>query len=83
MDFEFSFRKFLFLRILEIHFLHESTNFEMRNGDKICNFFPLYISRKQNLEGLETSSDNLDLKLYAIAKSNPFSIVLLGDLNAE
>ena len=32
------FQKSLPLRMLDIHFLHEYINFEIRIGDKVCNF---------------------------------------------
>ena len=52
------FPKPLPLRILDIHFLHECINFEMRISYKVCS-------------------------MQFFAKSSPFSIVLLGDLNAK
>ena len=71
------FRKFLPLRILDIHFHHECMNFEMRIFDKVCNFISLYRSPNQSLEEFEIYI--LDI----ITKYNPFLIVLLGDLNAK
>ena len=66
------FSKFLPLRILDIHFLHECINFTMRIGDKVCNFISLYRSPHQSIEEFETFADNLELNLDTIAKSNPF-----------
>ena len=77
------FRKSFPLRILDIHFLHECINFEMRIGDKVCNFISLYRSPNQSLEEFETFADNLEFNLDTLAKNNPFLIVLLGGLNAK
>ena len=44
------FRKSLPLRILDIHFLYECINFEMRIGDKVCNFISLYKSPSRSFE---------------------------------
>ena len=32
---------YLFSKMLVIHILHECINFEMRIGDKVCNFFSI------------------------------------------
>ena len=66
------FRKSLPLRIFHIHFLHECINFEMRIGDKVCNFISLHRPPNQSLEELETFADNLELNLDTVAKSIPF-----------
>ena len=77
------FRKSVPLRILDIHFLHECINFQMRIGDKVCNFISLHRPPNQSLEELETFADNLELNLDTVAKSSPFLIVRLGDLNVK
>ena len=66
------FRKSLPLRIFHIHFLHECINFEIRIGDKVCNFISLHRPPNQSLEVLETFADNLELNLDTVAKSIPF-----------
>ena len=33
---------FLPLRVLDIQYLHECINFELKIGDKLCNFAALY-----------------------------------------
>ena len=74
----------VFVFIFEnIHFLHECINFEMRIGNKVCNFISLYRSPNQSLEEFETFADDLELNLDRIAKNNPFLIALLGDLNTR
>ena len=48
------------LRLLDIFFLHKCINFEMRTGDKECNFISLYTSLNQSLEEFESFADNLE-----------------------
>ena len=48
------------LRLLDIFFLHKCINFEMRTGDKECNFVSLYTSLNQSLEEFESFADNLE-----------------------
>ena len=55
----------------------------MRIGDKVCNFISLHRPPNQSLEELETFADNLELNLDTVAKSIPFLIVRLGDLNVK
>ena len=54
------FQKSLSLRTLDIQFLHECINFEMRIGDKVCNFISLYRSPNQSLEESETFANKLE-----------------------
>ena len=55
----------------------------MRIGDKVCNFISRYRSPNQFLGEFVTFADNFKLNFDAIAKNNPFLIVLLGDLHAK
>ena len=55
----------------------------MRIGDKVCNFISLHRPPNQSLEELERFADNLELNLDTVAKSIPFLIVRLGDLNIK
>ena len=78
------FRKSLPLRILDIHFLHESINVEMRIGNKVFNFISLYRSQSQSLEEYETFTEfNDEFNWDTIAKNNPSLFVLLGNLNSK
>ena len=67
------FRKLLLLRILDIHFLHECINFQMRIGDKVCNFISLCRSPNQSFEEFETFADNLEFNLDTFAKTTLFN----------
>ena len=48
------FRKSLPLEILNIHFLQECINFEMKIGDKVCNFISPYRSPDQSFQEFQT-----------------------------
>lgn len=48
------FRKSLPLEILNIHFLQECINFEMKIGDKVCNFISPYRSPDQSFPEFQT-----------------------------
>ena len=50
------YKNFLPLRVLDIQYLHECINFELKIGDKICNFVALYRSPSQ-------TQDKFDLAL--------------------
>ena len=44
------YKHFLPLRILNVQYLQECINFEMKIGDKVCNFISLYRSPSQSLD---------------------------------
>ena len=44
------YKLFLPLRILNVQYLQECINFEMKIGDKVCNFISLYRSPSQSLD---------------------------------
>ena len=72
-------KHFLLLRILSVQ---ECINFEMKIGDKVCNFISLYRSPSQTLDNFETSK-NFELNLENIVHRNPFLVVVIGDFNAK
>ena len=41
------YKKFLPLRVLDIQYLHECIHFELKTGDKFCDFVALYRSPSQ------------------------------------
>ena len=57
------YKKFLPLRVLVIQYLHECINFELKIGDKLCNFVALYRSPSLAQDEFEKFSDNLELIL--------------------
>ena len=59
-----------------IQYLQECINFEMKIGDKVCNFLALYRSPSQSQDEFETFGENLKLNLDAISANNPFLSVV-------
>ena len=47
------------LRVLDIQYLNECINFELKIGDKLCTFVALYRSSSQSQNNAETFIDNL------------------------
>ena len=77
------YRNFLPLRILRIQYLQEYINFKLNVRGKICNFTSLCKSPSQTQDEFEKFIDNLELNLKTLCQSNPFLIVLIGDLNVK
>ena len=77
------YKHFLPLRVLDIQYLHECINFELKIGDKFCNFVALYRSPSQTQKEFEKFSDNLELNSGTLSQKNPFLVVAIGDFNAK
>ena len=73
----------LLLRVLNIYYLQESTRFELKIGDKLCNFTSLYRSPSQTQDEFEKFSENLERNLDGLFQNNPFLIVVIGDFNVK
>ena len=58
---------FLPLQVLDIQYLLECINFELKIGDKLCKFVALYRSPSQTQGKLEKFSDNLELNLSTLS----------------
>ena len=71
------------LRDLDIQYLNECRNFELKIGDKLCTFVALYISPSQLQDNFETFIDNFELNLETLSRKNPFFLVAIGNLNAK
>ena len=54
-------KHFVPLRILNVQYLQEYVNFEVKIGDRICNFTSLYRALSQTLDDFETFSKILKL----------------------
>ena len=52
-------QKFLRTKLIDVEYLHESLNFELRFGEKICKFLSLYRLPGQNKDDFEMFSENL------------------------
>ena len=74
---------FLPLRILNVQYLQESICFELKIGDKTCNFLSLYRSPSQSQDNCETFTENLELNLENLVQRNPFLVVAIRDFNAK
>ena len=77
------YRNFLPLKLINIHYLNESVTFEIKLGDKICNFVSLYRSPNQSEDDFENFCNNFELTLDAVSATNPFLIVTIGDFNTK
>ena len=71
------------LKVIDIQFLNECINFEIRIGGKLCSFLCLYRSASQTRDIFETFADNFELTVDTIVNKNPFLIGALGDFNAK
>ena len=71
------------LRVLDIQYLNECINFELKKGEKLCTFVALYRSPSQSQNNFETFIDNFELNLETLFRKNPFLLVAIGDFNAK
>ena len=71
------------LQVLDIQYLHECINLELKIGDKLCQFVALYRSPNQTKDKFEKFSDNLELNLGTLPQINPFLLVAVGDFNRK
>ena len=77
------YKKLLPLKVTNIQYLQECINFEIKIGDKLCNFVALYQSPSQSQDEFVKFAKNLELNLDTVSANNPFLTVVLGDFNAE
>ena len=71
------------LRVLDIYYLQESTYFELKIGDKLCNFISLYGCPSQSQDEFERFSENLERNLDRLFQNNPFLVAVIGDFNVK
>ena len=67
------------LKTLDITYLQECLNFEIKIRRKTCNFVCLYRYPSQNNDQFETFLENLNLNLDQILQKTSFVTVALGD----
>ena len=67
------------MKVIDVSYLRECINFEVKINGKTCNFVSLYSSHSQTKNEFENLIENLELNLEHIAKNSPFLILLLGD----
>ena len=70
-------------RVIEVYYLNECINFEVKIGDKTCNFLSLHKSPSQTKDKFENVIKNLEQNWKHIANKSPFLIVVLDDFNAR
>ena len=70
-------------RTLNISYLKECLNFELKIGNKSCNFIALYRSLNQSQGHFETLSDNFEITLETLAQKGSFLTAIIGDINAK
>ena len=76
------YNNFLPTKLTDVKYLHESLNFELRIGGKICKFLSLYRSPSQNKDNFETFLENLELNFDHMTEKKPSMMVVLGGFNA-
>ena len=68
---------YLPLRVLNISYLKECLDFELKIGDKSCNFIALYRSPSQSQDDFETFSDNFEMTLENLSQKGSFLTTLM------
>ena len=61
------YKGFLSIKLIDVKYLHESMNFQLRIGGKVCKFLSLYSSPSQNKDAFETFLENLELNFDHMA----------------
>ena len=76
-------KNYLPLRVLNISYLKECLKFELKIGDKSCNFIALYRFPSQSQDDFETFSDKFEMTLETLAQKGSFLTKIIGDFNAK
>ena len=77
------YRNSLALKILNVQYLHECINFEIRIGGKLCRFVSVYRSPSQSQDDFESFAKRFELNIDTATAHNTFLTVALGDFNAK
>ena len=77
------YKNYLPLSVLNISYLKECLKFELKIGDKSCNFIALYRSPSQSQDDFETFYDNFGMILETLAQKGSFLTTIIGDFNAK
>ena len=77
------YKNFLPLKVIDIQYLQEYINFEMKIGEKLCNFIALYRSPSQSQDDFEAFLKIFELNLDTNLANNPLLTVALGDFNVK
>lgn len=71
------------LKVLHIHSLQKCVNFDLRFGDKLCNFTSLFWSLSRSQDVFERFTNNFELNTDSFVVNNPFLVVVLGDFKSQ
>ena len=71
------------LKVMEVSYLQECINFEVKIGNKTCNFASLYRFPSQTKDEFENFIKTLELNLEHIANKSLFLFVVLCDFSAR
>ena len=77
------YRSYLPLLVIKINCLKECIVFDIKLGDKFCNFIVLYRSISQSTDKLESFLKNAELTLDRVMQNTPYMMVLLGYFNVK
>ena len=77
------YRSYLRLLVIKINCLKECIVFDIKLGDKICNFIVLDRSISQSTDKLESFLKNAELTLDRVMQNTPYMMVLLGYFNVK
>ena len=77
------YKNYLPLRVLNLSYLKECLNLELKIGDKSCNFIALYRSPSKSQDDFETFFDNFEMTLETLAEKGSFLTTIIGDFNAK
>ena len=66
------YRNSLLLKILNIQYLHECINFEIRIGAKLCRFVSLHCSQSQWQDDFQSFVNNFELNIGTTTAHNTF-----------
>ena len=74
------YKNYLPLRVLSISYLKKCLNFELKTGNRYCNFFALYRSRSQCQDEFESFSYNFEMALETLAQKGSFLMTIIVTL---
>ena len=75
------YRNSLPLKILNIQYLYECINSEIRIGNRLCRFVSLYRSPSQSQDDFESFANRFELNIDTATAHNTFLTLVLGDFN--
>ena len=77
------YKNFLHLRVLDIQYLHECINIELKIGGKLCYVIALCRLRSQAQDEPEKFSEKLEWNLDSLDQINLFLVLLIGEFNVK